>query len=58
MLFGKITSECEAHLRTLSVQSKFADSAKLERSCRTWNRLMAGFHPGQLSFLLWAASDT
>ena len=30
MLFGKITSECEAHLRMLSVQSKFVDSAKLE----------------------------
>ena len=30
----------------------------LESSCKTWNRLLKGFHPGQLSFLLHAASDT
>ena len=46
------------HLQTLSVQSKFQNSAELETSCRTWNRLVMGFHPGQLSFLLRAASDT
>jgi len=25
---------------------------ELETSCRTWNRLLDGFHPGQLSWLL------
>ena len=51
-------SQCEDHLQTLSVQSKFEGSAELENSCKTWNRLLKGFHPGQLSFLLRAASDT
>ena len=51
-------SQCENHLQTLTVQSKFGCSAELESSCKTWNRLLAGFHPGQLSFLLQAASDT
>jgi len=55
LLSDKITSECETRLQAFSVQSKFADTAK---SCRTWHRLMSGFHPGQLSFLLWAASGT
>ena len=50
--------EYEDHLQTLTVQSKSANSAELESCCRTWNRLVAGFHPGQLSFLLRAASDT
>ena len=50
--------QCENHLQKLTVQSKFSSSAELERSCKTWNRLLAGFHPGQLSFLLRAASDT
>ena len=50
--------QCEDHLQSLSVQSKFQNSAELETSCRTWNRLVMGFHPGQLSFLLRAASDT
>ena len=38
----------------------FGDSAELESSCRTWNRLLAGFHPGQLLnfILLQAVSDT
>ncbi|XP_065884075.1 uncharacterized protein [Dysidea avara] len=43
---------------SLTVQSKFESSAELESSCKTWNRLLKGFHPGQLSFLLRAASDT
>ena len=55
---NNIKSQCDTHLQTLSVQCKFRDSAKLEESCKTWNRLMSGFHPGQLSFLLRAASDT
>jgi len=51
-------SDNEAHLNQLTVQCKFLDSAKLETSCRTWNKLLSGFHPGQLSFVLRAASDT
>ena len=50
--------ECEDHLLTLTVQSKFENSAELESSCRTWNRLVTGFHLGQLSFLLMAVSKT
>ncbi|XP_065896220.1 uncharacterized protein [Dysidea avara] len=57
-LTSKITSDSEAHLNQLTVQCKFLDSARLETSCRTWNKLMTGFHPGQLSFLLRASSDT
>ena len=30
----------------------------LESSCKTWNRLLKGFHPGQLSFLLRTTSDS
>jgi len=50
-------STCEDHLQTLSVQCKFTDSAELETSCRTWDQLSSSLHPGQLSFLLRAASD-
>ena len=46
------------HLDTLSVQCKLKDSVSLEACCGTWNRLMLGCHPGQLSFILRAASDT
>ena len=49
---------CENHLQTLSVQCKFNDSAKLEATCGSWNCLLSGFHPGRLSFLLRASSDT
>ena len=58
LLSNNIKSNCNTHLQTLTVQCKFADSAQLEDSCKTWNRLIAGFNPGQLSFLLRAASDT
>jgi len=52
-------SDNGAHLNQLiTVQCKFLDSAKLETSCRTWNKLLTGFHPGQLSFMLRVASDT
>jgi len=34
------------------------DLAELETSCRTWNRLLYSLRPGQLAFLLRAASDT
>ena len=57
-LLSEVKSTSEDHLQTLSVQCKFADSAELETSCRTWNRLLSSMHPGQLSFLLRAASDT
>ena len=58
LLSDNLKSECETHLQTLSVQSKFCDPAKVERSCRTWHQLMSGFHLGQLLFLLHTASDT
>jgi len=54
----KYTSQCKDHLQTLSVQSKFEDSVELEESYKAWNQPLSGFHPGQLSFLLHAASDT
>ena len=57
-LLSEVKSTCEDHLQTLSVQCKFADSAELETSCRTWHQLLSSLHPGQLSFLLRAASDT
>ena len=57
-LSSKITSDSEVHLNQLTVQCKFLDSARLKTSCRTWNKLMTVFHPGQLSFLLRASSDT
>ena len=47
------------HLDTLTVQGKLKDSVTLESGCRTWNRLLLlGCNPGQLSFVLCAASDT
>ena len=58
LLRDRTTIQCNDHLQTLSVQSKFEGSAELEDSCKTWNWLLSGFHPGQLSFLLRAASDT
>ena len=54
-LSSVLVSENEAHLKQLT---KFLDSARLETSCKTWNKLLTGFHPGQLSFLLRASSDT
>ena len=44
--------------KTVTSDCKFLDSARLETSCRIWNKLLSGFHPGQLSFLLRASSDT
>jgi len=52
------TTQCKDHLQTLKVQSKFEGSADIEVSCKTWNWLLGGFHPGQLSFLMHVASDT
>ena len=44
-------------LEKLSVQRKFRDVCSLERENRVWNRIMDGLPPGQLSFILRAASD-
>jgi len=55
---AKATPDCETHFNHLNIQSKFLDSARLETSYRTWNKFLSGFHPGQLSFLLRAFSDT
>ncbi|XP_065907873.1 uncharacterized protein [Dysidea avara] len=49
---------CKEKLDTLSVQCKFESSAVLEADSKLWNRLLLGFHPGQLSFVLRASSDT
>jgi len=57
-LLDETKCHCESHLQTLSVQGTFSDSAKLEGTCGSWNCLLSGFHPGQLSFLLRASSDT
>ena len=46
------------HLQSLSDQCKFGDSAQLGELCKIWNWPMSGSHPGQLSFLFWAVSDT
>ena len=58
-LFNTSTSECNkhTHLQNLSVQSKFGDSAQMERwrFCRAWHQLMSGFHPKQFSFSLQAS---
>ena len=40
-------TQCTDHLQSLTVQSKFEGSAMLESSCKTWNRLLIGFHHGQ-----------
>ena len=45
-------------IQTFSVQYKFDDSAKLEVTCGSWNHLLSGFHPRQLSFHLWASFVT
>ena len=51
-------SRYDDHLDTLSVQCKLKDSVCLESCCKTWNRLLLGCHPGHLSFILQAVSDT
>ena len=52
-------SRYDDHLDTLSVQGKLKDSVfGLESCCKTWNRPLLGCHPGHLSFILRAASDT
>ena len=45
-------------LGKLKVQGKFKDACSLEKENRIWNRIMDGLPPGQLSFVLRAASDT
>ena len=52
---NKQSSQYEDHWDTFAVQRKVKDSLCLETHCGTWNRLMLGSHPGQLSFILRAA---
>ena len=46
------------HLTSLQVQSKLVGSLTLETDEPLWKRIMWGLPPGQLSFILRAASDT
>ena len=55
IVIDKETTQCT---HKLSVQCKFKDAVSLESSSHLWNRLLLGFHPGQLSFILRASSDT
>jgi len=48
-----VISDCETHLNHLSVQCKFLDSARLKTSCRIWNKLLSGFHPGHSFPFCW-----
>ena len=48
----------DSSLECLSVQRKFSDVCVLESDNHVWNRIMDGLPPGQLSFILRAASDT
>ena len=48
-------SQYQDHLDTFLVQCKVKDLLCLETRYGTWNRLMLGCHPGQLSFILRAA---
>ena len=45
-------------LEELTVQTKFSDACSLEKENRVWNRIKDSLPPGQLSFILRAASDT
>ena len=45
-------------LEELTVQTKFSDACSLEKENRVWNQIKDSLTPGQLSFILWAASDT
>ena len=48
----------DSNLDKLTVQRKFSDACSLEKENRVWNRILGGLPPGQLSFILLAASDT
>ena len=45
-------------LEELIVQKKFSDMCSLEKENRVWNQIKDNLLPGQLSFILRAASDT
>ena len=45
-------------LEEVTVQTKFSDMCSLEKENRVWNRIKDSLTPGQLSFILQAASDT
>ena len=48
----------DSNLDKLTVQRKFSDACSLEKENSVWNRILDGLPPGQLSFILRAASDT
>ena len=48
----------DSNLDKLTVQRKFSDACSLEKENRVWNRILGVLPPGQLSFILQAASDT
>ena len=64
LLSKKILSanECswyDGHLDSLTVHCKLReDSVRLETCCGSWNRLLLGYYPGKISFILCATSDT
>ena len=58
VVIGKETAQCTHKLEFLSVQHKFTHAVSLEISSHLWNQLLLGFHPGQLSFIFHASSDT
>ena len=48
----------QSHLSGLDVQCKFLDGCTLENDNKVWSRIACGLPPGQLLFVLRAASDT
>ena len=48
----------DSSLEKLLVQRKFGEACSLENENKVWNRIMDSLPPGQLSFILRAASDT
>ena len=48
----------DSNLDKVTVQRKFSDACSLEKENSVWNRILDGLPPGQLSFILRAASDT
>ena len=54
----KSNREIEMHLNTLTVQNNILGVFPLERESRRWQRLLTGMTPGQLAFVLKAATST
>ena len=53
-----VKTHCNGKLNTKSVQGKFEQVCELESQNRVWNRIIDGLPANQLSFILWAGSDT